>query len=71
MGFCFVDKMGTLRDIISKRFSTSKSLLEYELYKYEDIQQKYIIHQGHLQYLHHTTILGDSLCMFDFLLMKK
>jgi hypothetical protein len=60
--------MGTLRDIISKRFSTSKTQFDYGLYKYEDIQNnKWIIHQGYLQYLYNTTILGDSLCMSNFL----
>jgi hypothetical protein len=60
--------METFKDIFSKRFSTLKPPFEYESYKYEDIQDKWIIYQGHLQYLYNTTILGDSLCMFDFLL---
>ncbi len=59
--------MGTLKDIISKRFNNSKTPFYYELYKYEDIENKYIIHQGYLQYLYNTTILGDSLCRFLFL----
>jgi hypothetical protein len=59
--------MKILRHIISRIFSISKSPFEYKLYKYEDIPQKCIIDQGHLQYLYHTTFLGDSLCTFDFL----
>lgn len=55
--------MGTFKDIISRRFSTSKSPLDYQLYKYEDLKDKWIIYQGNLQYLYNTTILGDSNCM--------
>ncbi len=49
-----------------KRFSGLKSPFDYETCKYEDIKPKSIIHQGYLQYLYSTNILGDSLCKFDF-----
>jgi len=68
--YLFLDPMGTLRDIFAKRFSASKSPFDNELCKYEDIEQKSIIHQGHLQYLYNTTILGDSLCRLDFLFLR-
>ena len=58
--------MGTLRDIFAKRFSASKSPFDHETCKYEEIEQKSIIHQGYLQYLYNTTILGDSLCKISF-----
>jgi hypothetical protein len=58
--------METLKDIFAKRFIGLKSPFDYETCKYEDIKSKSIIHQGHLQYLYSTNILGDSLCKFDF-----
>ena len=59
--------MATLREIFSKRFIAIRPPLDYESCKYEDIDPKSIIHQGQLQYLYSTTILGDSWCMFNFL----
>jgi len=58
--------MEILKDKISKKFNNSKTPFDYELYKYEDIENKCIIHQGYLQYLYNTTILGESICMFLF-----
>ena len=62
--------MATLKEIFSKRFSAARSPLEYESYKYEEIDPKSIIHQGQLQYLYNTTILGDSWCMFGYSLFR-
>ena len=56
--------MSTFKDRFTRKFSLSKSSFDYELYKYEDIQDKSIIHQGYLQYLYNTNLLGDSSCMF-------
>lgn len=57
--------MCALRNKISKRFSSSKSLLDTQIYKYNELKDNWIIYQGNLQYLYNTNILGDSLCMFS------
>lgn len=63
--FFSLDCMEAFRDIIAKTFTAWKSPLNYQSLKYEDIEQKSIIHQGHLQYLYHTTFLGDCLCKYN------
>lgn len=63
--------MGTLKVLLTKISGNSKSLYEYESYKYEDIQSEWIIHQDYLQYLYNTTILGDSHCKFNWIFFQK
>ncbi|CAF1582030.1 unnamed protein product [Adineta ricciae] len=53
--------MGTLKTILNKLAGGSKSLYEYETYKYDEIDSKWIIYQDQLQYLHNKSILGESL----------
>ncbi|UJR38372.1 hypothetical protein I4U23_031042 [Adineta vaga] len=56
-----VYQMGTLKGLLNKIAGGSKSLHEYETYKYEEIDSKWIIYEDQLQYLYNKTPLGDSL----------